>query len=217
MPDIQQIDFNVDLLRALLWQYTSAENLQALVRQKQDWYNENQKLFWESWIRDVFDLRTANEFGLRVWAIILGQPLFFNKGPDNKPTWGFGEYYVNFERGNFSSQTGANFQLSTASARILLRLRYYQLIGTCTVPAINRALKDVFAEYGDVHLADNLDMTQEYIFRFALPSDLVFLFANFDILPRPAGVESSYSVVIEESWGFDEFHENFDNGNFSEL
>lgn len=214
---IQQFDFSVNLLRALLWQYNEASNLQGILQSEQDWFNVNQRDFWERWIRDVFDLRTANEFGLQVWAIILGQPLFLNKGPDNKPTWGFGQYYVNFTRGNFSSQTGSSFKLSTESARILLRLRYYQLIGTCTPPAINRMLADVFSDYGPAYVLDNLDMTQTYIFTFALPSDLVFLFNNFDILPRPAGVESDYNVIINESWGFDEYHENFDHGNFSEL
>ena len=217
MATIQQFDFSVNLLRAILWQYNDAANLRGLLEEKQEWYNDNQRAFWESWITDVFDLRTANEFGLQVWAIILGQPLFLNKGPDNKPTWGFGQYYVNFTRGNFSSQTGSSFRLSTESARILLRLRYYQLIGTCTPPAINRMLADVFAGYGLAFVLDNQDMTQTYTFTFALPSDLVFLFNNFDVLPRPAGVESDYNVIINESWGFDEYHENFDNGNFSEL
>jgi len=213
---IQQFDYNVDLLKALLWQYNEATNLQALLEAKQQWYNVNQTEFWENWYRDVFDLRTATPFGLAVWSIILGQPLFVSKGPDNKPTWGFGAFYVNFERGNFSSQTGSSFKLGTESARILLRLRYYQLTGACTVPSINRMLADVFAGYGLAFVIDNHDMTQLYTFTFALPSDLVFLFNNFDILPRPAGVGSSYNVIINESWGFDEFHENFDNGNFSE-
>jgi hypothetical protein len=214
---IQQFDFSVNLLKALLWQYNEAKNLQGILEGEQAWFNTNQSEFWQNWIRDVFDLRTANEFGLQVWAIILGQPLFLNKGPDNKPTWGFGQYYVNFERGNFSSQTGSSFKLSTASARVLLRLRYYQLIGTCTPPSINRMLADVFSSYGAAFVLDNQDMTQTYTFTFALPSDLVFLFNNFDVLPRPAGVGSDYNVIINESWGFDQYHENFDHGNFSEL
>jgi len=214
---IQQFDFSVDLLQALLWQYNEAKNLQELLTEKSAWYTENQTYFWENWYRDVFDLRTANDFGLAVWSIILGQPLFINKGPDNKPTWGFGQYYVNFERGNFSSQTGSSYRLSTETARILLRLRYYQLIGSGCVPEVNRLLADVFKDRGKAYLIDNLDMTQLYIFTFPLSSDLIFLFNNFDILPRPAGVGSSYQVIVNESWGFDQYHENFDNGNFSEL
>lgn len=215
--DIQQFDFSVDLLKALLWQYEKAENLQAILNSKAAWYTENQTAFWQDWYRDVFDLRTANSFGLSVWSIILGQPLFTNNAPDSKPTFGFGEYHVNFTRGNFSSNTGSSQMLSMETARILLRLRYYQLTGSGTVPEVNRILADVFSSYGQAYLLDNLDMTQTYIFRFVPPSDLIYLFNNFDILPRPAGVGSDYNVIISESWGFGDNHENFNNGNFSEL
>ena len=72
---IQLFDFSVDLLRAILWQYNDATRLQSLLQQKQDWYNEQQTEFWSSWYRDVFNLDTANDFGLAVWSIILEVPL----------------------------------------------------------------------------------------------------------------------------------------------
>jgi hypothetical protein len=217
MAEIQEFDFSVNLLKAILWQYNDASNLQNIVAAEQAFYTTHQKEFWESWVRDVFDLKTANDFGLTVWSIILGQPLFINKSFEERPTWGFGQYHVNFNRGNFSAGGNASYRLNTESARILLRLRYYQLTGSGTVPSINRILADVFEGYGAAYLLDNLDMTQVYIFTFAIPADLQFLFKNFDVLPRPAGVGSDYQVIVNESWGFDEFHENFDNGNFSEL
>ena len=72
---IQEFDFSVDLLQAILWQYNNATSLQSLLNSEQAWVIENQTEFWENWLRDVFDLRTANEFGLSVWSIILGIPL----------------------------------------------------------------------------------------------------------------------------------------------
>lgn len=214
---IQQLDFSVDLLKAILWQYDGATNLKELLVEKAAWYEQNQSQFWTDWIRDVFDLRTANDFGLAVWSIILNQPLFVSKGPDDKPTWGFGEFYVNFTRGNFSSQSGSSHKLGTEAARVLLRLRWYQIIGTSTPPAINRALADVFADYGPAYVLDNLDMTQTYIFKFALSADLIYLFNNFDILPRPASVESDYRVTVNEQWGLGPYRAPFDLSNFSEL
>lgn len=214
---IQEFDYSVDLMKSLLWQYQGAVRLQELIEEKQDWYDINQTAFWTDWQRDVFDLQTANYFGLSVWAIILGQPIIFpNVANPNKENWGFGSFHVNFNRGNFASTTGFTYVLSPETARILLKLRYFQLVSSGTVPETNRMLKFVFADYGDAYLIDGHDMTQLYIFTFALPSDLKFLFDNYDVLPRPAGVGSSYRVVVEESWGFGEFHENFDHGNFSE-
>lgn len=215
---IQSFDTSVNLMQSLLWQYNDATKLQSLLQDKQDWYNTNQSKFWDDWYRDVFDLRTANDFGLAVWSIILGQPIIFpNVGDPAKPTWGFGSVHKNFNRGNFVSTNGYTYVLSKETARVCLRLRYYQLTGACTVPAINRALKDVFAEYGAVYLIDNHNMTQNYIFNFNPPYDMDYAFKNFDILPRPATVGSSFSVIINQAWGFDQYHENFDHGNFSEL
>lgn len=216
MTDIQQFDFNVDLMRALLWQYEEAKNLRTLLQEKSVWYDENQRQFWLDWYVNIFDLRTANAFGLKVWSIILGQPLVIFRSTDDRPTWGYEEFHRNFTRGNFGASNGAIYPLGTEGARILLRLRYYQLIGSGTIPEMNRLLKDVFADYGPVFVNDNHNMTQMITFGFPLTAEMKMIFNYFDILPRPAGVGSEYRVIVNESWGFDQFHENFDNGNFSE-
>lgn len=214
---IQPFDTSINLLQALLWQYNEATNLQTLLQEKQDWYNLNQTEFWDNWYHDVFDLRTANYFGLSVWSIILGQPIVFpNVGNPSKPTWGFGSFHKNFERGNFVSTGGFTYVLTEETARILLQIRYFQLTSAGTVPEINRMLKYVFQDYGAAWLLDGHDMTQTYIFTFPLSSDLKFLFNNYDVLPRPAGVGSTYREELIESWGFGPYHENFNHGNFTE-
>lgn len=214
---IQTIDFSVNLLRALLWEYNEAGNLQSLLEEKQAWYDENQEGFWVDFYNNIFNLQTANDFGLQVWSIILGQPLFINIADNNATTWGFGAFHENFERSNFSASASETHRLPTETARILLQLRYFQLISSGTVPETNRALAWIFGKkYGKAWLNDNLDMTQFYTFQFALPSDLIFIFNNFDVLPRPAGVGSTYRVIVEEAFGFDATHANFDNGNFQQ-
>ncbi len=90
-PDrIQQFDYSINLLRALLWQDNTATNLTALLQAKQTWYDENVSTFFEDWVTDVFDIRTANEFGLAVWAIILGVPTTVILPPTTKANFGFG-------------------------------------------------------------------------------------------------------------------------------
>lgn len=187
--DIQAFDFSVDLLKALLWEYNDAVTLQSLLREKAAWYEINQTEFWKNWITDVFDLRTANDFGLNVWSIILGQSIYINSTAQSRVSWGFGQYHVNFNRGNFAG--GGTQQLPTESARLLLRLRYFQLTSAGTVPEVNRMLAYLFAELGTAYLTDNHNMTQTYIFEFTPSSNIQFVLNNFDILPRPAGVASS--------------------------
>lgn len=214
--DTELFDFSVDLLRALLWQYNEAENLEGLLAQKAAWYQENQTQFWNDWITNVFDLRTANDFGLSVWSIILNQPIFLNNqpSPPGYPAWGFGSFRRNFTRGNFASDKGGTVQLPTETARLLLRLRYFQLTSAGTVPEINRMLAYLFATFGKAYLIDNLNMSQKYVFLFPLTSQLRLLFNNFDVLPRPAGVESSYYEGTRRFFGFGAPHANFNNGNF---
>jgi hypothetical protein len=214
---IQQFDFSINLLRALLWQDNNAPKMTALLQQKQDWYEANVSTFWTNWIADVFDIRTANEFGLSVWAIILGLPLEFI-APDNQgPQFGFGPASngrVNFNHGNFgSSQAGVGLTLE--QKRILLRLRYYRLINRCSVTEINAMLAELLSPYGKMYVLDGLDMTMTYVYLFPPNSKLQFVLENFDILPRPAGVELKFiSGTRQGIFGFGTFNDNFENGTF---
>lgn len=214
--DIQMFDFSVNLLAALLWQYNDATNLQSIINQKQAWYTANQEQFWENWITNVFNLDTANAFGLAVWSVILDLPLFVEEPPTPAGVlpFGFGPFDSNFNNSNFGTNSGQTNNLPIETKRIALQLRYFQLTSSGTVPEINRFMKFAFRNYGPVILIDNLDMTQSYFFGFTMTWDLIYLFNNFDILPRPAGVGSTYRDATESVWGFGPGNLNFNNGNF---
>lgn len=217
MSRVRTFGFNVDLLKFLLWQYNDAPNLQTLLRKKQEWYDRNHTGFWNDWIRDVFDLRTANEFGLAVWSIILDMPLVaqLQPGPPTKVGWGFGPYKKNFDNGNFNRSTVEPTFLTIEQRRLALRLRYFQLVARGTVPETNRFLADVFSSYGPAYVLDGLNMTQTVVFGFMPSSQVRFILDEFDLIPRPAGVESSHVVTTRRAWGFEDTHKNFDHGNFA--
>jgi uncharacterized protein DUF2612 len=214
--DQQVFNFSVNLLAALLWQYTSAVNLQSILQQKQQWYDENQTAFWEDWITNVFNLTTANEFGLDVWSVILNFPLFNNQGarPATVLSFGFGSSNGNFGNSNFGSLSGTTINLPLETKRIALQLRYFQLCSSGTVPEINRFMNFVFQNYGKVYLVDFYNMTQQYVFLFPLDWSLKYLFDNFDILPRPAGVLSGYRDGTVNTFGFGPLRLGFGQGNF---
>ena len=215
MSQIQALDFSVDLMRALLWQYNDAARLEALVRQKQEWYNANQSAFWTNWVADVFDLRTANDFGLSVWAIILDIPLVVASAvdPADKPIWGFDQYRENFNNGNFASISSS--ALTTEQKRLVLRLRYFQLVNDGAVPEINAFFAYLFAPLGPAYVKDGYAMTARYVFEFPLSSALEVVLTEFDLLPRPAGVKVDFVIIGDaDGWGFGRYHENFTNGNF---
>ena len=216
MSTVQSFDFSVDLLQTLLWQYNEADRLQLLLTQKHDWYNAQQSEFWNNWIRDVFDLRTANDFGLSVWAIILDMPLspVPTPGPgEERVIWGFATDDENYTNGNFEGISG--LPLDTEQVRLILRLRYFQLVTRGTVPEVNTFFSELFADQGSVYVVDGLLMNARYVFGFDLSPDLETVFSLFDLLPRPAGVRVDYVVIPDATtWGFGRYRLNFNNGNF---
>ena len=135
---IQAFDFSVNLLQAILWQYNDAARLQSLLEQKQAWYDLEHEEFWGDWYTDVFDLRTAIDFGLSVWSVILNVPLTITSGGEpSENLWGFGPFRKNFNRGNFAPSS-SGIKLTTAQKRLVLQLRYFQLVTRGAVPEINR-------------------------------------------------------------------------------
>ena len=49
----------------------------------------------------------------------------------------------------------------------------------------------LFKSYGKAFLIDNLDMTQTYKMLFVIPDEILYMLNNTDVLPRPAGVQST--------------------------
>lgn len=212
MATVQQFDYSVDVLRALLWQYNDATGLQALLRAKKVWYDENQRDFWENWRVNVFDLTTANDFGCAVWGVILGLPLSIGvPGSGDRPVWGFGPNNLNFGNGNFGRESAGTTGLTLEQKRMVLRLRYFQLISDGSVPHTNFVLKQAF---GQGYVLDNLNMTMTYVFEAELPIAVRTLLDQYDLLPRPAGVGINIIYLTDPVWGFGPNNQNFENGPF---
>lgn len=212
------ITYSFDLTQSLLWRHNQAVNLQGLTYAKQNWYNENYTQFWENWFADVFNLATANNFGLSVWSIILNLPLFLLPDPDaDKPIWGFDDdYYFNFDNGYFTSGSNAII-LTTEQQRLILQLRYFQLSCKSSWLTVNKFLKYLFEPYGPVYMLDTYYMSINYIFTFTVDPQFLAALKAYDVLPRGAGVGIRYVDTTRPTWGFDDpYYFNFDNATFIE-
>lgn len=220
MSNIQAFDFSLDLLRHLIWQYDNTVNLRGLLEKKSAWRDSFHKSFWENWITDVFDLRTANDFGLSVWSKILDLPLFgeTNVSPPDFPAFGFDPYGQAFDDGadyggSFATDSVGLFGLPRETKRLLLRLRYFQLTTTGAIPEINEFLYYLFGP-DEIYVLDGLDMSITYVSVGPVANLLLGLFQQIDILPRPAGVGVSFVRSGVIGFGFDDYNTNFDNGSF---
>lgn len=217
---IQQFDYSVDVTQSILWQYDKATNLLSLINSKQAWYTENQTQFWTDFYNNIFNLITANNFGLAVWAYILNTPLYVDIEPisPTKLNWGFGPYNKNFAHGNFVRDYALN--LTTEEQRFLLRLVYYKLSNRCDVTDVNIFLNYLLSTSdinysGTIYMLDGLDMSITYVFTTNdFPVHLYQIIQNLDALPRGAGVKILYQVHSNFNWGFGPYRKNFTHGNF---
>ncbi len=187
---IPEINSSMDLLRNIIWQYDGSEEIQTLMQKKEEWYNKAHTEFWNNWFTDVFDLRTANDFGLSVWALILGVNLFIPECP--------------------------NVVLATEQKRLVCRLRYYQLITRCTIPEVNGIMMDMFAtDSGKAYALDPNDMSSiMYVFTEQPASAVALILTKYDLLPRPATVGLKFRVIRYIPFGFGQYYQNFEHAGF---
>jgi hypothetical protein len=235
---IQEFNYSVNLLQAILWQYDESTNLLSLINQKQSWYNQNQTQFWTDWYNNVFNILTANQFGLSVWSYILNVPLYIDNVPDSKskPIFGFNNNssfptlentYLNFNNGNFFN-TGSVIGLTIEEQRFILRLRYFQLSSNGTTFGINEFLNYLVntsnINYsGKIYALDGLDMSITYIITNPdFSQELLNVIQILDLFPRPTGVKIKIHVNYGYQFGFnagtfnhyENTNTNFSHGNF---
>ena len=188
----QPFDFSVNALQALLWRFNKGASLTAIIQAKQAWYNQFQTQFWENWYTDVFNLPTANDFGCSVWSVILGLPLAIEYDTSDGENWGFGPYQKNFNHGNFAPEIQTVLPLTVEQKRLVLLLRYFQLITHGDITSINRMLSRLFKNYGPAYVFNGRNMTMTYVFLFNLPAPLSFILKYYNLLPSPTGVQTSF-------------------------
>lgn len=149
--------YNGDIKQSLKWMQNNAPAIQSLIASKAAWYNNYHTQFWAQWTTNVFDIRTANPFGLMIWCIILGVPSdIFGLFPTNN-SWAYGANRQNFVYSGMSAvanpnTVGGNFYgggnttvINLNEVRWALQLRYSALVSNGRIEYINRMLKYIFS------------------------------------------------------------------------
>lgn len=148
--------YNASVLQHLKWEQNKAPNLTSLVEKKAEWLAEYNEGFWENWYTNVFNIDTANSFGLSLWCIILGVSSdLFDFTPATQ-RWAFGRFRENFiydpnyhttnplptnkqsKGGNFGSEGDALSNLD--DVRTLLKFRYATLVSSGRIAYMNRMM-----------------------------------------------------------------------------
>ena len=207
----------INLLSALDWQRSGADIAKQFIENEQAWLDANHCEFWNDWQKDVFTLSTANDFGLAVWSIILDENVFGYQvsAPEDYPNWGFGVDDENFFDGSFAAQSGVTYEFTTDQKRILLQLKAFKVLAMGgSILQTNTAMANIFGK-GIVLVFDNFNMSYVYQLSESTLSNFIIEINKRDLLPRPIGIEvAEIRILSTATFGFSEFDENFNDGNF---
>jgi hypothetical protein len=149
----------------------------------------------------VFNVDTAQGYGLDVWGKIVGVSRTLHIVGSQK--------YFGFDEATpisadpfgqsplFSgAQLTSNFDLSDAAYRTLIFAKALSNISDGSIPSINQILLNLFPHRGNCYVTDGLDMTMTYTFAFVLTPVELAIVSQSGVLPKPTGVSSTIVQLI---------------------
>lgn len=189
--EVCNLENTANLLECLLWQYNNAEKLKKLIQACQDEFDGNTKEFWNNFYTNIFNLDTANAFGLSVWGVCLGI---------ERPSYTYnGQTYV---------YTDDMYRLFLKS-----RTNFFAMDGS--IYQFNRYMQFLFPGK-PILVVDNLDMSFRVVFYYTPTAEEWLVLNNPEFLPRPSGVKLELVIIAPQSiFGFDGSElTGFDAGTF---
>lgn len=177
---ITSFNFNNDYSPLILWQYLEAENLKTIVDNEKSFSDKYISDFWEDYNNCVFNLRTADSFGLTVWGILLNQP---------RPL------YVN------------NTPFSDEDYRTWLLAQVFNLTFDGTEKSLRKFLNDIFPNI-EFSITDNYDMSVniKVLNEGEITESQKALLKHSNFLPRPLAVDYTFDgwgVDYSRTFGFE--------------
>jgi len=167
----------------------------------------------------IWNVDTANTFGLNIWGRIVGISRVIPI-PGTKGSFGFANADVPADWQNFgdASSPGAGgpffagqkstgaFTLGNDAYRTLILAKALANIANMSAPSLNQLVSNLFPGRGRAYTQNGRDMSMTYVFEFSL-TDIEFAILQFSgVLPNPAGVLVKI-VVVPVAQGFFGFSE----------
>lgn len=185
-----------DVQKTVLSQYSCAPTLNALIEAWNQTLDPTHLI--ETWFTNIWNLDTAQGYGLDVWGRIVGVERVLTLSTDS--FFGFAEPQdltlqpFNAAPWYSGTQTTSNYRLSDEAFRQLINAKALANITDGSITSLNAILMTLFAGQGDVWVADTGTMTLTYTFNFAPSAVQVSLIQSSGVLMRPAGVRVIYTI-----------------------
>ena len=185
MTGIYNLELTNELDENITWQFDNSEALKTLINGKKDFFTEAVDNFYTDWYRDVFNIDTANYFGLIVWAIILGCTEYIEITQKiSKNTIGFGDAHKNFHESNFALSNYI-YTLKIEQLRKVLKAQMYNFNSTGSIYDINKLLAFIFPDNNPYITVDGKVITIH--FPIALDDEDLSIVTFSNMLPLPVG------------------------------
>lgn len=212
----------IDVERTICSQYANSPTLLQLIANMNAYIDPRQNLI--AFYNYVWNVDTAVGFGLNTWGRIVGVsrvvPIPGSAGSfgfanaDSPPDWqNFGSVGAPGVGGPFFSgqvNTGG-FTLNDPSYRTLILTKALANISATTAPALNQLIQNLFPGRGKAYVVDKGKsnssaggMNMTYVFEFALTQIEYAILAFSGVLPHPAGVGVTITVIPTGTFGFKE-------------
>lgn len=210
---------------AFIWQYSRAANLNRILENEIDFYKEAVGDFYTDWERDVFNLETANSFGLSVWAKILGvsRPTvspqnyiidneyalrLYNPNDKNwHAIWLTDSIPMGAVEQNASSEFYEipSIPIDDTTFRRCLFAKLQLLYSNGSITDINNYLAEIFPNDG-VYVQDNYDMTMSVVFSTTPTDETLTIITTPDFSPKVAGVflNTGIDLLSPDTFGFEQ-------------
>lgn len=181
--------FSSDFSDVILWQYDRATNLKNLMANKQEFYDDNVDDFFSNWYNNVFNIDTANHFGLIIWALILGCTEYVElTSKIGQKAFGYGQYHKNFHESNFALSNYI-YSLPTESLRKVVKAQMYNFNSNGSLYDINKVLNAIYPENQPYAMYDKETNVLTYHFPIPLSDEDMNIVMFSNMFPAPLGVK----------------------------
>jgi hypothetical protein len=156
---------------------------------------------FDTFYRYVWNVDTAVGFGLDILGRIVGvgrvlripnnEDFFGYRNDDIPPDW------QPWNQGVFFSGTTATqaYTLPDDTYRTLILTKALANIAATTARSLNQLIRNLFPNRGRAYVVDEGAMSMRYVFEFSLTAAEYAILTESGVMPHPAGVKFSVSVI----------------------
>lgn len=196
--------------RTVMKEYSNSATLLALLESFDQWVDLEQ--FTAQFLSYVWDISTAQGFGLDIWGRILGRSRYIQVDQQPGDNFGFninalpGTNWKPWDQAPFYGGQAAgtvSFALQDEYYRKLLFVKAAANIASCDCPSINALMRAMFGDRGKCYVGYDINnpMHIGYHFEFT-PTPVERSIIESGLFPQPAGTTGYYIYGGAGTYGF---------------